>query len=155
MCYVMKRKSMKKCLIIIVSFLIVITIMLNNRKETEVCINNHCFNVEIAESKRERSKGLMFRKNLDPNKGMIFLHNDEEVISISMKNTLIPLDVIWIDREKKIIHIEKNLQPCISDPCESFKQTAKYVLEINVGKADEYSIKVGDDLTFINISGNI
>jgi len=131
-----------KCLIIIISFLIIITIMLSNSKEIEVCINDHCFNVEIAESKRERSKGLMFRKKLD--KGMIFVHKNEELISISMKNTLIPLDIIWVNAKEEIIHIDKNIQPCISDPCESFKQTAKYILEIKAGDSDK--INIGDTL---------
>lgn len=111
-----------------------------------VCLNNYCFQVEIAKSPIELARGMMFRKNLDQNMGMLFIFEKEGNYPFWMKNTLIPLDIIWINSDSKIIFISKNNLPCKEINCPSINpnQNAKYVLEINAGMAKEIDLKIGD-----------
>ena len=113
-----------------------------------VCIENNCFSVEIADTVQKREIGLMNRKNMPTDNGMFFIFKKEGVYNFWMKNTLIPLDIIWIDANLKIIYIEKKAQPCTIEQCETFglKQKAKYVLEINGGLADKLGIKIGEEI---------
>lgn len=117
-------------------------------KTGNVCVNENCFTVEIAETEAQRTKGLMNRSKLDEDKGMLFIFNKEGVYPFWMKNTLIPLDIIWIDNNYKVVFIGKNVQPCKSLICPTTKPLvkAKYVLEINAGISDKLGIKVGDIL---------
>lgn len=71
------------------------------RKTGKVCFNNYCFNVRLAVTTDEKAKGLMYEKELGDNEGMLFVYDDEGEYGYWMKNTLIPLDIIWIDRDKK------------------------------------------------------
>ena len=122
-------------------------------ENVKVCFNNYnnsCFNVEIADNKEEREKGLMFRENLPENNGMLFVFPQEDRYGFWMKNTLIPLDIIWFNENKKIVYIKENAQPCLNfnDDCESFipDKEARYVLEVNAGAIERYGIKVGDEV---------
>lgn len=117
---------------------------------SQVCFKNKCFNVEIANTLEEKRIGLMNRKYLDPNNGMLFVFDQASVYNLWMKNTLIPLDMIWIDENNKIFFIKENAQPCKTDICESFglKKKALYVLEINGGISKETGIEVGDGAEF-------
>ena len=92
----------------------------------------------------------MFRDNLEEDRGMLFVFEEEKEWSFWMKNTFIPLDIIWLNREGKVVHIAKNVQPCFEEKCLSVNplSPAKYVLEINGGIADEIDIAVGDSLVF-------
>ncbi|MCK5332585.1 DUF192 domain-containing protein [Candidatus Parcubacteria bacterium] len=113
---------------------------------SRVCIENNCFLVEIANTYQKREKGLINRENMLSDSGMLFIFTRKGNHNFWMKNTLIPLDIIWIDENMKIIYIEKNAQPCNVEPCETFgpNQKAKYVLEINGGLVGEMEIEVGD-----------
>jgi uncharacterized protein len=117
-----------------------------------VCFEKTCFDVEIADTIYKQQTGLMNRENLGKDKGMLFVFEKEEAHKFWMKNTLIPLDMIWIDGNSKIIYIQKNAQPCKAEPCETFgpDENAKYVLEINEGLAEEMGIEVGDELEIRN-----
>ncbi|OGM90161.1 hypothetical protein A3J77_00705 [Candidatus Wolfebacteria bacterium RBG_13_41_7] len=114
-----------------------------------VCFNDDCFSAEIASSSA-LMKGLMFRKNLDENGGMLFIFSNEGKHAFWMKNTLIPLDIIWINTSKEIVHIAENVQPCEAFYCPSVspEKSAKYVLEINGGKAKKAGLKIGDKAEF-------
>ncbi len=147
----------KKYLLFIILLLIVIvviSIMLikkgDNLNTNRACVNNNCFDVEIAKTFAERSKGLMNRESLDENSGMFFIFDEEEEYSFWMKNTLIPLDIIWLNKDMEIVHIEKNVQPCKEDPCQRYTPTkpAQYVLELNAGQTDKNNIEVGNKLIF-------
>ena len=102
-------------------------------------------NVEIADDNDERARGLMFRENLDQNEGMLFVFDDEDYRSFWMKNTLIPLGMIFIDKNFKIVDI-KNAGPCKEDHCTPYKsyKPAQYVLEVNSGFTTENNVQVGD-----------
>ena len=113
-------------------------------------------NVEIADDNNERMNGLMFRKNLDKNSGMLFVFDDEKNQTFWMKNTLIPLDIIFIDSNLKIVDI-KYADPCKKDPCAVYTSSkpAKYVLEVNLGFAADNKINVDDKLILNQLCGMI
>ena len=104
-------------------------------------------NIEIADDNEERVKGLMFREKLDENFGMLFIFDNEEYQTFWMKNTLIPLDMIFIDKNFKIIDI-KDAVPCKEEPCALYKSSkpAKYVLEVNGNFTMKNNIKMGDKI---------
>jgi len=104
-------------------------------------------NVEIADDNKEREKGLMFRERLNENDGMLFIFDYEEYRTFWMKNTLIALDMIFIDENLEINGIV-NAVPCREDPCIVYESSkpAKYVLEVNSGFAAKNSIKIGDKI---------
>ncbi len=92
----------------------------------------------------------MFREKLDLDKGMLFIFEEEGEYSFWMKNTLIPLDIIWINKAKEVVFISGNTQPCQEEySCSSINpgKNAKYVLEINAGIAEKIGLKVGDKIT--------
>jgi len=104
--------------------------------------------VELAITQEEQVLGLMFRKSLDRNKGMLFFFDEEGEHSFWMKDTLIPLDIIWINQNGEVVFISENTQPCQENICPfiSTDKKAKYVLEINAGISKEIDLKVGDKL---------
>jgi len=104
--------------------------------------------IEIADSPEKISQGVMFRNNIESNQGMLFIFNVESEQSFWMKNTKIPLDIIFINRNYKIVHIAKHTIPYSKDPIPSMKP-AKYVLEVKAGLSDEYQIKEDFDVQFI------
>lgn len=119
-------------------------------KYISICFADKCFNVEVASSFSSRMKGLMNRKFLASDAGMLFVFPDEDKHAFWMKNTLIPLDIIWINGEREVVHIAKNVQPCNSFICPSISpdKPGKYVLEINGGKIDEIGLITGDKTQF-------
>ena len=102
--------------------------------------------MELAKTEAEREKGLMNRTSLDSNKGMLFIFDKEDIYSFWMKNTLIPLDMIWINQNNKVVFISKNAQPCKTLICPVITPTvnAKYVLETNAGLSGKFGFKPGD-----------
>jgi len=99
---------------------------------TYVKMEDKKINVEIADEPAEMLKGLMYRESLCDNCGILFVFNEEMDQSFWMKNTLIPLDMVFIDADYIIVDVLK-AEPCTEDPCEHYnpKDKAKYVLEVN------------------------
>ena len=128
------------------SIIIIFLTSCQNMETNQICINNTCFEIEIADDNKERSEGLMYRTALEDNKGMLFIFDESYPHSVWMKNTFIPLDIIWINENLNIVWIEKNTPSCDNDPCPSYSspEKAKYVLEINAGLAEEYGLKIDD-----------
>lgn len=118
--------------IIILCFTFVFLLNACSSEGPFVLIEDKKIDIEIATTDEERVKGLMFRENLCQNCGMLFVFEEEKPLSFWMKNTLIPLSIIFIDSDLNIVDI-KNASPCITETCPSYpsNQTAKYVLEIN------------------------
>ena len=116
----------------------------------QVCFDKECFAVEIVADRESISKGLMHRESLSEKTGMLFAFPKPGVHHFWMKNTLIPLDIIWIDSTRHIIHIEHNVPPCTKDPCPSYgiEKVSAYVLEINAGEVKKLDLKVGDKANF-------
>ena len=128
---------------------ILLTPKTKQNAENQVCFGSNCFVVELAKTTAEQEKGLMNRTELDANKGMLFIFNNEGVYQFWMKNTLIPLDMIWMDGNNKIVFMAQNIQPCKTMICPNINPlvNANYVLEINAGVAAENGIKTGDVAT--------
>ena len=117
-------------------------------KEARACFEDNCFNVELAVNQEERENGLMFREKLDLDKGMLFIFDKEGEHSFWMKNTLIPLDIIWINENYKVVFINESAQPCKESFCQKISpdKDAKYVLEINNGISKKIGLKIGDKI---------
>ena len=102
------------------------------------------FNVEVADSPESRARGLMFRSSLPDDAGMVFVFDSVEPRNFWMKNTLIPLDMIYINDDFHVVEIKSNVLPCEEDPCPSYKsEPAMYVLEVNAGLAEKNNVEVG------------
>ena len=102
------------------------------------------FDVELAQTSAEKAKGLMYRSSMPENHGMLFIFDAVAPRSFWMKNTLIPLDMIFIDSEMKVVEIKSNVLPCEADPCPTYTSLpAMYVLEINAGLSEKSGIKIG------------
>ena len=104
---------------------------------------------ELAYTDATRSRGLMFRESLPSNAGMLFLFPSLEIQSFWMKNTLIPLDILWLNERKEIVYL-LTAEPCKKDPCDSIVplQKALYVLEVNAGFAKKHKLEIGSQLEF-------
>ncbi len=147
---------MKRKILLIISLLIILVIAIvllaNNKKQkqSQVCFKNYCFNVDLAKTAEEINNGLMFRQGLNSDKGMLFIFEKEREYPFWMKNTLIPLDIIWINKDKEVVFVSENTQPCEEGkPCLSVNpdKDAEYVLEMNGGIAEKIGLKVGDKIT--------
>lgn len=103
----------------------------------------HSFQVEIAETGDQRAQGLMFRRQMGADAGMLFLFGGSEVRAMWMKNTLIPLDMLFIDETGKIVRIEERTVPHSERAIVSGGPVSA-VLELNAGTASRLMIKPGD-----------
>lgn len=113
-----------------------------------IYIKNIPIKVLVANTAQTQKKGLMYKKSLPKEMGMLFVFENEGPHSFWMKNTLIPLTMIWIDKDNKIVHIEDNAKPCYKDPCQIYysPKASKYVLEVNASFATTNDILVGDEV---------
>lgn len=108
--------------------------------------DGRAFLAEVADTPVERARGLMFRERLEPDLGMIFLFDAPGLHSFWMKNTHIPLDILWIDSRGQVVHIERRVPPCAADPCPSYSplRPAAGVLEVAAGQAG--ALRLGERL---------
>jgi uncharacterized membrane protein (UPF0127 family) len=122
-----------------------------SRNPSKICFGNNCFYVEIAGTTKEKEQGLMFREALPSNAGMLFVFNDEGIYPFWMKNTFIPLDILWLSKTKEVVFISKNAKPCKNESCPLIfpDKKAKYVLEINGGISDKLNLKIGSQAGFL------
>lgn len=113
--------------------------------QAKICYENTCFILEIAEDNKAREKWLMNRESLATNKAMLFVFEEEKKHVFWMKNTLIPLDIIRINKDLKIVDIQ-TAQPCKEDICQNYVPSldSNYVLEINAGLSKEKWISIWD-----------
>lgn len=107
---------------------------------------------EIADTTEKRAKGLMYRDSLAKDRGMLFTFAEPQPWTFWMKNTRIPLDIIWMDGKKRIVHIERNVPTCsrTDDGCPQYQpnDNAMYVLELAAGVADALKLQRGSVLKF-------
>lgn len=118
-------------------------------KYTNVKIGNTIVKAEIADTHLKRIIGLMSRKYLPEDQGILFVFNQDGFHTIWMMTMSFPIDIIWIDNEKNVVDVVKNAQPCkLNCPIYKPKQKAKYILEVNANFTEEYKIKIGLPLEF-------
>ena len=107
---------------------------------------------EIASTQAQVERGLMFRKSLAPDHGMLFIFSKEERLNFWMFQTLIPLDIIWMDSTKHIVDISENTPPCKTEasqcPTYGGRDPALFVLELPAGSVARYHLKLGNVLRF-------
>lgn len=118
-----------------------------NRQKPNLTIKDVSLIVEIAATETAREKGLCCRKSLPEKTGMLFVFELEGDYSFWMKDTLIPLDIFWINNQKKVVHIERNVQPSSYPDTFGSDRPAKYVLETNAGFAKKHRISIGDPVS--------
>lgn len=111
------------------------------------------YRLEMARTPEEQQMGLMFRESLPERAGMFFLFNDGGVHQFWMKNTMIPLDMIWLDPDGKVLFVSADTPPCKADPCRSYGPTtpAANVLELAGGLAKKEGIVVGSVLNLADV----
>ncbi|MCF6216810.1 MAG: DUF192 domain-containing protein [Emcibacter sp.] len=106
---------------------------------------SHKFDVEIAQSFEQRARGLMFRRKMPEKNGMLFLFENNQMVTMWMENTYIPLDIIFLNAKGIIMHIVKSTVPESRDYINSTVPVIS-VLEVNGGVTDNLNIQVGDKI---------
>jgi uncharacterized protein len=104
--------------------------------------------VEIVDTPASREYGLMYRKHLDEDAGMIFVFKAPQHQEFWMKNTIIPLDMIFADSTGKIVGVARKAEP-FSETIDSVEGDSQYVLEVNGGFCERHGVKPGDTLHFV------
>jgi len=108
-------------------------------------------NIEIANSDFDRQLGLMFRRHMENNDGMLFIFPNEEMQAFWMRNTFIPLDMIFVNAAKKIVTIHRNTQT-LSDQSYPSAAPALYVIEVNAGFCSLHNINEGDRINYLQLA---
>ncbi len=107
--------------------------------------------VEIADDDAERARGLMFRDAMADDRGMLFIHDSQQPLAYWMKNTRIPLDILYFDDERRLVSQRRGVPPCsLGDRCPNYPSgaPARYVLELNAGQAERLGLQDGAELRF-------
>ena len=135
-------------------FLLAATLLLSGCASaggTWVELGGERFAVEIAANDADRARGLMFRDVLEEGHGMLFIHDRQEPQAYWMKNTKIPLDILYFDRERRLVSQQRDVPPCwAGDRCPGYPSNAPalYVLELNAGEAARLKLENGAELRF-------
>lgn len=103
------------------------------------------YSLELALTPEDQAEGLMYRENLPEKTGMLFLFAEKSPHHFWMKNTMIPLDMIWLDEAGRVVYIYANTPPCKADPCPTYgpDTDVRRVLEIAGGMAEKEGVRVG------------
>ena len=114
-------------------------------------LGGHRYTVELATDDAQRARGLMFRDAMAADRGMLFIHDVQEPQAYWMKNTKIPLDILYFDNDRKLVSQQRDVPPCsLGDACPPYPSNApaRYVLELNAGQAAQLKLKDGASLVF-------
>ena len=97
-----------------------------------------------------RALGYMDREHVGPEEGMLFVFEQVDRHGIWMKNCKFPIDIVWLDEDRRIVHVAESVPPCKADPCPAYEplRRARYVLELNAGQARREGAVVGATLSF-------
>ncbi len=128
-------------------------ILANNFPKGKISIDGTALDVQIADTPDRMTEGLQFQKPLTYNQGMIFVFAEPQIVSMWMKDMQFPLDMIWFDNNRNVVHIEKNLSPCNDTlPCQVYdgdRQDTKYVLEVTSGFVDKFNVTGKSKMTVL------
>jgi uncharacterized protein len=116
--------------------------------------DGYAVKLELALTPEDQAMGLMFREKLEENWGMLFIFPEDDYRSFWMKNTLVPLDMIWLDQEGRVVDVKSDVPPCKYDPCPLYTPAGpgRAVVELKAGTAAKHSVKAGSTLKFIGVS---
>ncbi|NJN46478.1 MAG: DUF192 domain-containing protein [Candidatus Competibacteraceae bacterium] len=146
-----KRFSLFSGLFLLLTWWLVTGSGLAQTQLHEISVSTTRFRVEIAQTLEERQQGLMFRTQLPADQGMLFVQPTPGQASFWMKNTYIPLDMLYFDDQGQLLEMHTDVPPCKAKPCPVYKSQAtrvKYILEINGGLAERVGLKPGDRLAW-------
>jgi len=107
------------------------------------------FSIEVADDDAARQHGLMDRTQMEADHGMLFVFDEDAPRAFWMKNTKIPLDMLFFGADKRLISVQHDVPPCVADPCPAYSSgaPARYVLELNGGQAAKLGLSPGDEMT--------
>lgn len=162
---IMSKNSLWKLFVIIfVNLGLVLLLNINIKRSSgvessKIGIGSSVLDIEVVSTEKERETGLMYRDNLPQGHGMLFVFDSSGFYPFWMKNTSIPLDIVWINTRGRIIDIRKNVRPCIefdktqkNCPYYTPAEKAKYVLEVNSGWVEKNGISLGTFVDFLSQS---
>jgi hypothetical protein len=112
--------------------------------ELVTATGRHVFRIEVARTSDERARGLMYRRSMPEDRGMLFDFHAENIVMMWMKNTYIPLDMIFVSRNGRVVSIAEKTEP-LSERVISSGQPAYAVIELNAGAARKIGLAVGDE----------
>ncbi len=142
----------KKPLFVVIAtavvFIVAILLLSFAKYESRVVIDRSEFVVEVADSRYLQEKGLSGHSPLKPNEGMFFVFDTPSKYGFWMKDMTFPIDIIWLDSNMRIIHIENNLSPETYPKIYSSDTPALYALELAGGRTNTLNIKIGDKVYF-------
>lgn len=147
------NKTVRWLLIFGVLLLVVVAmtwvLMRNNWSRTTVSAGQRVFHADVAEKDWTRQRGLAGRKGLDPGQAMLFKFETDDLWGIWMKGMKFPIDIIWINKDDHVVHIEHSIEPD-GEPHEEYRPPvpARYVLEVAAGEARQANIQVGSTVKF-------
>jgi uncharacterized protein len=120
--------------------------------ESTVELGEQRFTVEVAADDASRTRGLMFRDAMADDRGMLFVFDREQPLAFWMKNTRIPLDILYFDSQLRLVSVAADTPPCVTPYCPAYPSArpARYVLEINAGLAARLGVAPGDQLRIID-----
>jgi len=106
--------------------------------------------VEVMVKDEDRAMGLMFRPSLPKDRGMLFIFERPDFHGIWMKNCRFPIDIVWLDEERKVVHVAESVPPCKAEPCPVYNplRRAAYVVELNAGQAKREKAVLGAAIGF-------
>jgi hypothetical protein len=115
------------------------------------------FHLKVAANYQERAWGLMFVSELDNSRGMIFVFEQPKRHCFWMKDTRLSLDIIWLDKEKKVVDIKRNLKPCSKVDCPVFcpREKSLYVIEVKGNNKAVKNLEIGDKVEFNTDSSRV
>lgn len=139
---------MKTVAILTMLFLSLLTRISAAGDSRTVCSQYKCFQSEVMATPQGREKGLMYRESMPEDQGMLFIFDQPGEYVFWMKNMTFPIDIVWLDEEKRVVHTELDVPPCLKDPCPLYAPQAKalYVLEIAAGQIEAADIRQGEAL---------
>ena len=111
------------------------------------------YHLELALTPEDQAQGLMYRESLPEHTGMLFVFPEDAPHHFWMKNTMIPLDMIWMDASGKVLFVSADTPPCTADPCATYgpDAPARQVLEIAGGMAAKEKVTLGAQLKFLDV----
>jgi hypothetical protein len=123
----------------------------NGYRQTIITVNGVELGADIAETNDQMTMGLAVKDTLNENEAMLFVFSTERAHSFWMKNMKFPIDIIWLDADKEVVHIEHSLEPCLPDSsCQTYEPNVDslYVLETVAGFAQKYNVTEGTPVEF-------
>lgn len=144
-------KNFKKILMFFIIFLISSGFFVLYQPNQKLCFDDKCIEIEIMDTPEKRALGLMYRQRLSEEQGMLFIFDEPREVSFWMKNVQFSIDMIFVNENNTIIHIEKSVPPCYKEPCQKYpsQNKVKYVIEVISGFSDKYNLTNGQSIEII------